>query len=251
MVIWALFDSETATVAKALPEHEVHSFGIGSGTEHIHLDLSDFETAVKELEKYPKPDAIFASPPCESWVDLSKGHLPKYTNEAGFNLHWKNKWTAFDFLPKFKETRINGCRTAEITATIIQHFKPDFWAIENGRKSIIFDYMREFANLKGIKNFCNYFSYGFDVLKNTIIYSNALLLLKKENPNRIMPRNVRNMPSSLRLIARKKDSLKNGRVTIDGYTERSKVPPLLYKDIMRQFQHGGQKTLFPMEEIYG
>jgi site-specific DNA-cytosine methylase len=62
-VVWALFDSETATVAKALPEHEVYSFGIGSCTEHIHLDLSNFETAVKELEKYPKPDVIFASPP--------------------------------------------------------------------------------------------------------------------------------------------------------------------------------------------
>ena len=79
MVVWALFDSETATVANALPEHEVYSFGIGGGTEHIHLDLSDFETARKELEKYPKPDIIFASPPCESWVDLSKGHLSKYT----------------------------------------------------------------------------------------------------------------------------------------------------------------------------
>jgi hypothetical protein len=34
-VIWALFDSETACVSKALPEHEVYSFGIGGGTEKL------------------------------------------------------------------------------------------------------------------------------------------------------------------------------------------------------------------------
>jgi len=182
MIIWALFDSEAATVAKALPEHEVYSFGIGGGTEHIHLDLSDFETAAKELEKYPKPDAIFASPPCESWVTLSVGNIRYFSNEKGINLHWKNKWTAFDFKPEYRETRLNGCRTAETTARIIQHFKPEFWAIENGNSSLIFSYMNKFFSLSGYLNKCNFYSYGLNVLKPTIIYSNKLLILRNFIP---------------------------------------------------------------------
>jgi len=41
-IVWALFDSETASVSRALPDYEVYSFGIGSGTKHISLELSDF-----------------------------------------------------------------------------------------------------------------------------------------------------------------------------------------------------------------
>jgi len=142
-VVWALFDSESATVAKALPECKVYSFGKGSGTEHIDLDLSDFETAKIELDNYPKPDVIFASPPCESWVDVSKGTLIHY-GESGYNLFWKDKFTPFDFTEKYKETRLNGCNTALTTAKIIAHYRPRFWAIENGKTSLIFDYIEKF-----------------------------------------------------------------------------------------------------------
>lgn len=233
MIIYALFDSEKGTVAKALPEHEVYSFGIGGGDKHIELDLSDGEAAIKELEKYPKPDVIFASPPCETWVDLSKGHLSKYTKEKGFNLHWKKKWEAFDLLPKFKERRLNGVNTCLAMARIIQHFKPKFWAIENGQKSLLFDYILEFGKLEGHRNLCNYFSYGLNVLKKTIIYSNTLLVLKNRKPTH-----------KLDLIARKKCTRIEGRTHIDQYAERSQVPPELYRDIMRQFEMGGNKTLF-------
>jgi len=87
-VVWALFDSETATVAKALPECEVYSFGKGSGTEHINLDLSDYETAKVVLDTYPKPDVIFASPPCgkdavEKNISTQKIHI--YTTKKDKN----------------------------------------------------------------------------------------------------------------------------------------------------------------------
>jgi len=241
MIIWGLFDSETATVAKALPEHEVYSFGIGGGTEHIHLDLSDFETARKELEKYPKPDVIFASPPCETWISLSSGNL-RFYKEKGRNLYWKDKWNPFDFNEKQRKRRMNGVNTALTTARIIQHFNSRYWAIENGSSSLIFDYMKDFANLVGIKSKCRYSAYDFNVLKPTIIYSNVLLCLKTSIPMKdyiaITEGDTRSIKKkfNIRILITKKN--KEDRI------EACKVPPLLYRDIMCQFKHGRQKTLF-------
>jgi hypothetical protein len=237
MIVWALFDSETDCVKKALPECEVYSFGIGSGTGHIHLDLSDFETAKKELDKYPKPDCIFASPPCESWVRLSIAHVCKFTAKKGFNLHWEKKWIPFDFKPKYRETRLNGIRTAECLAKIIQHYKPEFWAIENGISSILFDYLKEFCLLKGIESPCKYGCYNFNVLKPTIILSNKRLELKNYNPRRRFT-NIARRTRKYNAKARKQ-----GIAFINDSRERSKVPPELYRDIMRQF-HNRQPVLF-------
>jgi hypothetical protein len=233
MIVWALFDSETCTVAKALPECEVYSFGIGDGTGHIHLDLSDFNAARKELDRYPKPDAIFASPPCESWVTLSIGHVCKFTTKKGFNLHWEKKWVPFDFKPKYRETRLNGIRTAECLAKIIQHYKPEYWAIENGRSSILFDYVKEFCGLKGIENPCKYGCYNFPVLKPTIILSNVRLDLKNYNPLKRFC-NIARRTSEYNVKARKR-----GIKFMNDNRERSQVPPLLYQDIMRQFKRNG------------
>jgi hypothetical protein len=243
-VVWALFDSETCTVAKALPECEVYSFGKGSGTEHIELDLSDFEKAKKTLDNYPKPDVIFASPPCESWVVLSAGSLRFFTKEKGYNLFWKCKWHSWDFTQKHKETRLNGINTADCLAKIIQHYKPEFWAIENGNTSLVFDYMKENCGLEGgIKNKCNYYSYGFRFLKRTIIYSNAKLLLKNMVPRFLLGDIADSNKKGLRELKKR-----HGIVSIKSNKEASKirslVPTGLYKDIMRQFRHGGQPCLF-------
>jgi len=239
-IVWALFDSETATVAKALPECEVYGFGKESGKEHIDLDLSDFETAKKVLDTYPKPDVIFASPPCESWTGVSKGNIRLYTTEKGLNFHWKDKFTPFDFNEKAKKTRLNGVNTALTTAKIIQHYKPKFWAIENGTQSLIFSYLYYKANLDGIKNICNYFSYGFLVYKPTVIYSNIRLFLHNRKPDFTK---IKNVISRRTKKANERDK-RNGIKTLNNYKDRSLVPPALYQDIMRQFRHGGQPVLF-------
>jgi len=243
-IIWALFQSETK-----FPEfdgYETYSFGMGGGTDHIHMDLSTLD-CIKELEKYPKPDIIFASPPCESWVTLSCGHLGKYKVKKGLSLHWEKKWTPFDFEPRFKETRLNGVNTALTTAAIIQYFNPDLWCIENGNSSKLFDYIADHVKLLGFKNKCNYYSYGFDVLKPTIIYSNYKLNLHRFSPNEKMGSFLQNSPSSLRKIAAKKGQ-RAKKIVIDNYALSSKVPPDLYRHILRQFELGGQPTLFPLEE---
>jgi len=224
MIVWALFDSETATVAKALPEHDVFSFGIGRGTEHIHLDLSDFDTAKTVLDEYPKPDVIFASPPCETWSTITIGSIRHFTKErGGLNMYWKSRWVPFDFIPKHYEKRMNGVKTAETLAKIINHYKPDYWAIENGTVSIIFSYLLEKCNLHGFKNYCNYYSYGFKYLKPTTIYSNMQLKLKKNKPD----------GDFIRIKWHIKNHSKE-----ECAIERSKVPESLYKDILRQFAGG-------------
>jgi len=222
-IVWSLFDSETATVSKSLKDCDVYSFGIGSGTGHIHLDLSDFATAKKELDKYPRPDFLFASPPCETWCFISVGSKRFFTSELGINLYWRKKWVPFDFLPKHFDRRMNGMKTAETLVNIIRCYTPEYWAIENGARSLIFDYLREICHLYGFKNLTNYYSYGFDYLKPTVIYSNSKLFLKRNSPTR-----------ELSKVA---DSIKNYSKS-DMARYRSRVPESLYLDIFSQFNRG-------------
>lgn len=222
MIIWALFDSETCSVAKAFKGVAcVYSFGIGSGTDHIELDLSNFKTAKIELDKYPKPNVIFASPPCETWVLMSVGNLRHYKVKGGYNLYWKNRWEPYDFTEAQKQKRLNGMKTAICTRDIIQYYKPEFWAIENGNSSLVFDYLYE-NGLSGVRNKCNYFSYGLDVYKPTIIYSNKILNLRNWKPNR-------------KLLLVKDISKKSKKSMQEKYGNISQVPLTLYKSIMFQF----------------
>jgi hypothetical protein len=215
------------------------------------MDLSDPEAAISELEKYPKPDVIFASPPCETWVKVSIGNINKVSDvKEVINLYWAKKWEPVKYKKieqeeKYGEKRMMGIKTAITTAKIIQHFKPEFWAIENGNSSLIFDYIKDFCGLKGYKNKCNYYAYGMNVFKPTLIYSVKKLSLLYEKPRAQLVSvcnneygELRKKKKQLNLICNKKD-----------YSKRSQVPAALYRDIMRQFEHGGQPALFPLEEV--
>jgi len=231
MVIWSLFDSESDTVKKTFSQLEVYSFGVGSGKSHICLDLSDFELAKVELDKYPKPDIIFASPPCETWCFVSVGNKRHYTSEHGINLYWKNKWTAFNFTGRHIERLKNGISTLETTFKIIERYKPEYWFVENGTRSLAFAYLNEVLGLDGYKNLTNYYSYGFDYLKPTTIYSNILLRLKNNSPN---------------VKLAKLETYVRGFTKSELYSYRSRVPSGLYLDIFEQAMTGGVPLLnFP------
>jgi hypothetical protein len=232
-VIWSLFDSENATMLEFNnnPNFDVYCFGLGWCFRHEILDLSNFELAKVELDKYPRPDYIFASPPCESWCFVSVGNKRHYTNEPGINLYWQSQWRSFDFIQKHYEIRMNGVNTAETTAKIIQHYKPKFWAVENGTRSLLFSYLRECCNLTGYRNLTNYYSYGFEFLKPTTIYSNILLSLANNSPNR--------------KLAKIKTHIK-GMSKRDLYAYRSRVPVGLYADILAQFETHDVRSLFPV-----
>jgi hypothetical protein len=238
-IIWSLFDSENAIVSEAIKktgmtgEYAVYSFGKGEGTNHIHLDLSEFEPAKRELDKYPKPDYLFASPPCNSWSLANYCNKRYYTDEKVLNFYYKNKWEANTYLSlEQNNKRLNGENTALTTAGIIKHYSPKAWAIENGTRSKLFAYLFERGNLSGYKNLTNYYSYGFNYVKPTTIYSNCILNLK----NKSWIKDVNQL-----------EKLENH---ISGYTNedmarhRSKVPKALYIDILKEFSIGGQKPLF-------
>jgi len=231
MVVWSLFDSENDTVKKALSclGVEVYSFGVGCGIGHIHLDLSDFEIARWELDKYPSPDIVFAFPPCETWCFVSVGSKRYYTTEPGINLYWKNKFTPFDFTNKHIDRRKNGINTLETVFKIIEWYKPKYWFIENGVRSLAFAYFKEVLGLVGYKNLTNYYSYGFDYLKPTTIYSNILLQLKNNSPN------VELAKLGAHLACYSKSEL---------YSYRSRVPVALCLDIYEQANVGGVSLLF-------
>jgi hypothetical protein len=257
MIIWSLFDSETACVASTFAEHEVYSFGKGNGTKHVHLDLSDFAEAKKVLDTYPKPDAIFASPPCETWVIMNVGHIGRFGESGGHNLYWKDFGVPYDLINPdmayLRPKRVMGEKTAETTARLIQHYKPNYYAVENGNTSLIFRYLKE-CGLEGYKNKCTYYSYGAEVLKPTIIYSNMKLNLLCKRPRHLMLTVITAGCKGKALKCRElnikvihKGFYHNDKIRQKKeYAEASKVPPDLYRHIMSEWLLGGQPTLFPL-----
>ena len=248
-VIWSLFDSETAVTQELnSDEYIVYSIGLPSSTaitdNFIKMDLSK-KSCLKKLEKLPKPDIIFASPPCETWVNVSIGNVGRYNrNYNEYNLYWQKNFKPNNFTKHHKQLRLLGQKTAYFSFKIIEKFKPELWCIENGSTSIIFKYLYKYHKLQGYKNLCYYDNYdkiNFSP-KPTYFYCNKKMLLKKEmikyNNNRI----TRNVNFN--------NKIKNGIINLEDYNikkdycERSKVPIQLYHHILSIYEGKGQLTLF-------
>jgi hypothetical protein len=237
-IIWSFFDSETATVSKAVELARlpfiVYSFGLGDGLNHIDLDFSEIDRLKKKLDKYPKPDYIFASPPCSTFSIANYGSVRFYTDEKVLNLYYKDKWRKNDFLScEQRERVINGECCASSVAMLISHYKPQFWAVENPTRSYLFDFLFQVENLNGYRNLTNYFSYGFSYFKLTTIYSNCLLSLKNGSYKKCLHRVKTTLEKHIPGLTHREISIL-----------RSRVPSGLYIDIIKQFDMGGQKPIF-------
>lgn len=248
-VIWSLFDSETAVTQKLNSDkYIVYSIGLPSSSaitdNFIKMDLSK-KSCLKKLEKLPKPDIIFASPPCETWVNVSIGNVSMYKrNFNEYNLYWQKNFKPNNFHSKHRFLRLLGQKTAYFTSEIIKKFNPELWCIENGSTSIIFSYLNIYHGLQGYKNLCYYDNYdkvNFSP-KPTYIFSNKKMLLKKQlikgNTNRI----TRNIKFN--------NKVKKGIINIDDYNikkdycERSAVPIQLYQHILDIYEGKQQLNLF-------
>lgn len=239
-VIWSLFDSETAITQKLnSDEYIVYSIGLPSSSaitdNFIKMDLSR-KNCLKKLEKLPRPDIIFASPPCESWVSVNIGtvvHFRRNYNE--YNLYWQKNFKPNNYSKKHIEKRLLGQKTAYYTAEIIKKFTPKIWCVENGSSSLIFKYLHSYHNLKGNQNKTYYSSYDNINFgrKPTTIYSNIVMNLRRDFKNSNIL-TVRSMP---------KNNNKNKR-TLDHYSERSAVPIQLYEHILRIYECKDQLSLF-------
>lgn len=128
------------------------------GIEVFSVDINEFKnidyiTDILEFDysKVPyKPNIIWASPPCTYFSVASIGH------------HWNE-----DHTPKTEEA-ILGMQILNKTLEIIEHYKPDFYFIENPVGK-----MRR--KIKGInRTTVTYCSYGDNRMKPTDIWSNHI-----------------------------------------------------------------------------
>ena len=248
-IIWSLFDSETAITQELnSDEYIVYSIGLPSlsatSDNFIKMDLSK-RSCLKKLDKLPKPDIIFSSPPCETWVDVSIGLVGRYNrNYNEHNLYQQRNLKSNKFKKVFEQRRLLGQKTAFYTSEIIKKFNPDLWCIENGSSSMIFKWINKYSNLQGFLNKCYYDSYNkIDFSKKpTTIYSNKKMLLKKNNVKNNNNRITRNNNFN--------DKVKKGIIKLEDfnikkdYCERSKVPIELYKHILSIYEGKEQLNLF-------
>jgi hypothetical protein len=238
-VIWSLFDSETAiTQLLNNDEYIVYSIGLPSSfavtDNFIKIDLSK-KSCLNKLEKLPKPNIIFASPPCETWVTLNIGNVKFFKrNYNEHNLYWQKNFKGNNYMYKHKKLRLFGQKTAYFTSEIIKKFNPEFWFIENGSSSLIFKYLNKYHKLNGNQNKTYYSSYdniNFG-LKPTTIYSNLKMNLR----NDFRKSNIH--------IAHCKSSIKNNKKILNNYCDRSRVPIDLYKHILEILENKQQLSLF-------
>lgn len=241
-IIWSLFDSETA-ITKELENdnYKVYPLGIASSSsmtkDFINIDLSK-KSCIKKLSKLPRPDIIFASPPCETWVNVNVGNVRFFErNYNEYNLYWQRNFKPNDFTEEHRVRRLMGQKTAYWTAEIIKKFIPELWVVENGASSLIFKYLHRYHNLRGYRNYARYSSYcNVDFSeKPTIFYSNKKFMLR----NNIVKSNKR-ISASAKYNSRKIKDYKE----IETYGERSKVPLGIYEDIINFYEGKGQQTLF-------
>lgn len=227
-IIWSLFDSETAITQELnLDKYIVYSIGLPSSSaitdNFIHIDLSK-KSCIKKLKKLPKPDIIFASPPCETWVDVNIGNVRFYRrNYKEHNLYWQRDFKSNKFKKIFEERRLLGQKTAYFTAEIIKKFNPELWCIENGSSSLIFKYLYKYHNLKGNQNKTYYSSYDNINFgrKPTTIYSNFKMNLRTDFKKS-------NIATTDHLTGSKRGT----KEVKKDYASRSAVPIQLYQHIL-------------------
>ena len=258
-IIWSLFDSETAiTQDLNSDEYEVYSIGLPSSSaitdNFIKIDLSK-RSCLKKLEKLPKPDIIFASPPCESWISLNIGNVRFFNrNFNEHNLYWQKNFKANNYMKKHREVRLLGQKTAFYTWKIINKFNPDLWCIENGVTSFLFKYLFNYHNTNGYKNMLCYKAYDSDFSeKRTIIFSNKKMVLKnkyKKTETKTVISTSKAMRNKVRATGEWKGFnsptayLKSFIIEKETYCERSEVPIQLYQHILSIYEGKGQLTLF-------
>lgn len=121
------------------------------------LDILDWD-----YKQFPSDyfHIIWASPPCQTFSTMGGG---KHRKKSDMN-------------PKTEEG-IKGDLYLKKTIEIIKYFNPSLYLIENPKA--LMRYSKYITDLDPIINTCSYCKYGFDYMKNTDIFSNKELNLKK------------------------------------------------------------------------
>lgn len=147
----------TRSIGKAFEEHghEVYSIDWDKQFENIdwHADISKI-TAQDILDKFGKPDVIWASPDCTSYSVAGISHHRR--KESDGNL------TPISEYAKFCD------ETNTHVVELIKELNPKYWFIENPRGG-----MRKMNFMKDLPRYTvTYCQYGDDRMKPTDIWTN-------------------------------------------------------------------------------
>ena len=147
----------TRSIGKAFEEkgHEVFSVEWDKSFENIDLYKNIYELSVKEiLDKFGKPDVIWASPDCSSYSIAAISHHRK--REENGNLAPVSEYAKFC-------DRVN-----QHTLNLIMTLSPKYWFIENPRGG-----MRKMYFMHGLPRYTvTYCQYGDTRMKPTDIWTN-------------------------------------------------------------------------------
>ena len=147
----------TRSIGKAFEEkgHEVFSIEWDRSFENIDLYKDIYELSAKEiLDKFGKPDVIWASPDCSSYSIAAISHHRK--REENGNLAPVSEYAKFC-------DRVN-----QHTLNLIMTLSPKYWFIENPRGG-----MRKMDFMHGLPRYTvTYCQYGDTRMKPTDIWTN-------------------------------------------------------------------------------
>ena len=147
----------TRSIGKAFEEkgHEVFSVEWDRSFENIDLYKDIYELSAKEiLDKFGKPDVIWASPDCSSYSIAAISHHRK--REENGNLAPVSEYAKFC-------DRVN-----QHTLNLIMTLSPKYWFIENPRGG-----MRKMDFMHGLPLYTvTYCQYGDTRMKPTDIWTN-------------------------------------------------------------------------------
>ena len=147
----------TRSIGKAFEEkgHDVFSVEWDRSFENIDLYKDIYELSSKEiLEKFGKPDVIWASPDCSSYSIAAISHHRK--REENGNLAPVSEYAKFC-------DRVN-----QHTLNLIMTLSPKYWFIENPRGG-----MRKMDFMHGLPRYTvTYCQYGDTRMKPTDIWTN-------------------------------------------------------------------------------
>ena len=147
----------TRSIGKAFEEkgHEVFSVEWDKSFENIDLYKDIYKLSAKEiLDKFGKPDVIWASPDCSSYSIAAISHHRK--REENGNLAPVSEYAKF-------------CdRVDQHTLNLIMTLSPKYWFIENPRGG-----MRKMDFMHGLPRYTvTYCQYGDTRMKPTDIWTN-------------------------------------------------------------------------------
>jgi len=171
-----------------------------------NFDKIDYVVNILQFDykKVPfKPDVIWASPPCTGFSVAALGH------------HWTGGKNAY--IPKTDTAKL-GIELAKKTIEIINYYNPKYFFIENPRGLLRkMDFMNNF-----VRHTVTYCQYGDDRMKPTDIWTNS---------NIWTPRKPCKNGDSCHISAPR--GSRTGTQGLKGAYERSKIPELLCKEILK------------------